>query len=182
MIAKLKQACGFEYTNKLQNMFKDIELSKDINSGFKKYLIGNNDTLELDFHVQILSSGAWPFKQVCTFSLPSAINNCVEKFNNFYVGQHSGRKLTWLNAPQMSKAEIVTNCFQNKYTFQVSVIQMAILLNYNDEERWTVKQLKESLTINTDDHFIHALTILLKAKLLLLEKDGKIDESSSRSK
>ena len=181
MIAKLKQACGFEYTNKLQNMFKDIELSKDVNSGFKKYLISNNETLELDFHVQILSSGAWPFKQVFTFSLPSVINNCVEKFNSFYVGQHSGRKLTWLNAPQMSKAEIVTNCFQNKYTFQVSAIQMAILLNYNDEERWTVKQLKESLTVNKDDHFIHALTILLKAKLLLLENDGKVDENSSRS-
>ena len=181
MIAKLKQACGFEYTNKLQNMFKDIELSKDLNSRFKKYLTQNNDTIDLDFHAQILSAGAWPFKPTCSISLPSALANCVEKFNSFYVGQHSGRKLTWLNAPQMSKAEIVANCFQNKYTFQVSAIQMAILLHYNDKDRWTLIQLKEKLSINKDDHLIHSLQLLLKAKLLLLENNDKPKENSNKS-
>ena len=29
MISKLKQTCGFEYTNKLQRMFQDIGVSKD---------------------------------------------------------------------------------------------------------------------------------------------------------
>ena len=68
------------YIRAVQFLFKDIELSKDVNSGFKKYLISNNDTLELDFHVQILSSGAWPFKQVCTFAEQA---NCSypSKFN-----------------------------------------------------------------------------------------------------
>ncbi|RAL66599.1 hypothetical protein DID88_006289 [Monilinia fructigena] len=37
MISKLKEACGFEYTNKLQRMFQDIQISKDLNSGFKEY-------------------------------------------------------------------------------------------------------------------------------------------------
>lgn len=181
MIAKLKQACGYQYTNKLQSMFKDIELSKDLNSKFKSHLTHRNDTLNLDFHVQILNCGAWPFHQTHTFSLPSVLLNCVEKFNHFYIGQHSGRKLTWLNAPQMSKAEIVTNCFQNKYTFQVSTIQMAILLHYNDEDRWSFGQLKESLKINEDDHLIHAVEILLKAKLLLLENKEKSNEDPGQS-
>ena len=181
MIAKLKQACGYQYTNKLQSMFKDIELSKDLNSKFKNHLIQRNDTLGLDFHAQVLNCGAWPFRQTCTFALPSVLLNCVEKFNHFYIGQHSGRKLTWLNAPQMSKAEIVTNCFQNKYTFQVSTIQMAILLHYNDEDRWSFGQLKESLKINEDDHLIHAVEILLKAKLLLLENKEKSNEDPGQS-
>ncbi|CAF5030691.1 unnamed protein product, partial [Rotaria magnacalcarata] len=30
MITKLKQACGFEYTSKLQRMFQDIGVSKDL--------------------------------------------------------------------------------------------------------------------------------------------------------
>lgn len=35
MISKLKEACGFEYTNKLQRMFTDMSISKDLNDGFK---------------------------------------------------------------------------------------------------------------------------------------------------
>ncbi|KAJ2997474.1 hypothetical protein HDV02_005515 [Globomyces sp. JEL0801] len=35
MISKLKEACGFEYTSKLQKMFTDMSISKDLNDGFK---------------------------------------------------------------------------------------------------------------------------------------------------
>lgn len=34
----LQQACGFEYTSKLQRMFQDIGVSKDLNEQFKKHL------------------------------------------------------------------------------------------------------------------------------------------------
>jgi cullin 1 len=35
MITKLKEACGFEYTSKLQKMFTDMGVSKDISDQFK---------------------------------------------------------------------------------------------------------------------------------------------------
>ena len=35
MISKLKEACGFEYTSKLQRMFTDMSISKDLNDDFK---------------------------------------------------------------------------------------------------------------------------------------------------
>ncbi|KAJ7425565.1 cullin-1 [Willisornis vidua] len=70
MISKLKQACGFEYTSKLQRMFQDIGVSKDLNEQFKKHLT-NSEPLDLDFSIQVLSSGSWPFQQSCTFALPS---------------------------------------------------------------------------------------------------------------
>ena len=35
MISKLKEACGFEYTSKLQRMFTDMSLSKDLNDSFR---------------------------------------------------------------------------------------------------------------------------------------------------
>ena len=38
MISKLKQACGFEYTSKLQRMFQDMSLSKDLNERFKQHI------------------------------------------------------------------------------------------------------------------------------------------------
>jgi len=113
MISKLKQACGFEYTSKLQRMFQDIGVSKDLNEQFKKHLNNSNDPLEVDFQIQVLSSGSWPFQQSCTFTLPSELERCVHRFSAFYGGQHSGRKLNWLY--HMSKGELVTNCFKNRY-------------------------------------------------------------------
>ena len=46
MISKLKQACGFEYTNKLQRMFQDISLSKDLNEMFKQHILASGDPLD----------------------------------------------------------------------------------------------------------------------------------------
>ena len=63
--------------------------------------------------LQVLSSGSWPFQQSCVFSLPTELERCVHRFTAFYGGQHSGRKLNWLY--HMSKGELVTNCFKNRW-------------------------------------------------------------------
>ena len=36
MLSKLKQECGGAFTSKLEGMFKDMELSRDINNAFKQ--------------------------------------------------------------------------------------------------------------------------------------------------
>lgn len=101
-----QQACGFEYTSKLQRMFQDIGVSKDLNEQFKKHL-SNSEPLDckcsvlwfciynitctqslrwiksgsiclaVDFSIQVLSSGSWPFQQSCTFALPSEVR-CLD--------------------------------------------------------------------------------------------------------
>lgn len=47
MISKLKEACGFEYTNKLQRMFTDMSISKDLNSGFRYIFYSLVDKIEI---------------------------------------------------------------------------------------------------------------------------------------
>uniref|UniRef100_A0A6I8SJ55 Cullin-1 n=1 Tax=Xenopus tropicalis TaxID=8364 RepID=A0A6I8SJ55_XENTR len=168
MISKLKQACGFEYTSKLQRMFQDIGVSKDLNEQFKKHLT-NSEPLDLDFSIQVLSSGSWPFQQFCTFALPSELERSYQRFTAFYASRHSGRKLTWLY--QLSKGELVTNCFKNRYTLQASTFQMAILLQYNTEDAYTVQQLTDSTQIKMDI-LVQVLQILLKSKLLVLEDEN----------
>ncbi|KAI1242964.1 hypothetical protein IHE44_0000529 [Lamprotornis superbus] len=179
MISKLKQACGFEYTSKLQRMFQDIGVSKDLNEQFKKHLT-NSEPLDLDFSIQVLSSGSWPFQQSCTFALPSELERSYQRFTAFYASRHSGRKLTWLY--QLSKGELVTNCFKNRYTLQASTFQMAILLQYNTEDAYTMQQLTDSTQIKMvvtslilphsceQDILAQVLQILLKSKLLHMVK------------
>lgn len=74
MISKLKQACGYEYTIKLQKMFQDIGVSKDLNEQFRSHMRTTNAVSEIDFCIQVLSSGAWPFNQSCKFTLPPEVN------------------------------------------------------------------------------------------------------------
>ena len=51
---------------------------------------------------------------------------------------------------------------------------MAVLLQYNSSESWTVGQLAESTQISTD--YLHqVLHILLKAKLLSTEEDDEAE-------
>lgn len=176
MISKLKEACGFEYTSKLQRMFQDTTITKQLNEEFNKEMASSNKDLEYDFYIQLLTSGSWPFQQTMKFELPQELLTSVKYFTDFYCKKFNGRKLHWLY--QLSKGEIVTHCFKNQYTLSASTLQMAVLLQYNTGNVFTVRQLSENTQIEID-LLIQVLGVLLKTKLLML--DGNYMASSTNS-
>ncbi|TPX51845.1 hypothetical protein SeLEV6574_g00028 [Synchytrium endobioticum] len=173
MISKLKDACGYEYTSKLQRMFTDVNVSKDLNDEFKGFLERQLDGKEaFDAHIQVLGSAAWPLTAPSTpFNLPTDLVKTFELFQKFYSNKHSGRKLTWLF--QMSKGEVKTNYVKvagskTQYTFMVSNYQMGILLQYNANESYSFKDLESATGLSTEV-LTGNLGILNKAKVLIAD-------------
>ncbi|XP_062552969.1 cullin-1-like [Armigeres subalbatus] len=174
MISKLKENCGYEYTRKLQGMFQDIEISKGLNKKYNQYLkelcdaTGQKNGNGTDFNVLVLSYGKWQFSQASPFSIPTEIEPCIQGFTSFYAKQYSGRKLNWMF--NMSRGELVTNCFRARYTLQASTYQIAVLLQFNEQTCWTVQQLRENTDID-QGILVQILQILIKTKLLLTQED-----------
>ena len=176
MISKLKEACGYEYTNKLQRMFQDVQISKDLNTSYKEFEDKINEDSSskrsLDSTFQILGTGFWPLNAPNTpFAPPTDIAKAIESFSRFYDNKHNGRKLTWLW--QLCKGELRANYIKMgkvPYTFQVSTYQMAVLLLFNDAEKVSYAEMAELTSLN-DETLETAIGILLKARVLLASGD-----------
>lgn len=65
------------YLSFLYFVFQDIGLSKDLNETFRQHLVKSNEPLDIDFSIQVLSSGSWPFQQSFTFSLPTEVSTLL---------------------------------------------------------------------------------------------------------
>jgi len=172
MIGKLKSTCGYEYTSKLQRMFTDMSLSRDLLDRFKNHVDEKQASLGVDFSILVLATGSWPLQPPTTnFTIPKELQACEQLFQKFYGAQHSGRKLNWLH--QLSKGEIKTSYLtSNKsgYTLQASTYQMGVLLLFNNEESLTAELISIATQL-TESALRTTLLSLVKAKILNMEPE-----------
>ncbi|KAF2860438.1 Cullin-domain-containing protein [Piedraia hortae CBS 480.64] len=188
MISKLKDASGFEYTNKLQRMFQDIQTSRDLNVCYDEYCTNmSNESGDvkggLDTYFQVLGTGFWPLQPpTTTFLPPEQLVKTYERFQAFYASKHSGRKLTWLW--HLCKGEIRANYAKtNKvpYTFQVSTYQMAILLLFNDSLTVSYDHMLEATDLQKET-LDPSIAIMVKAKVIIPQPEGATPKSGTEYK
>nr|CAB3492963.1 unnamed protein product [Digitaria exilis] len=75
MITKLKTECGSQFTNKLEGMFKDIELSKEINDSFRQSSQARTKLPSgIEMSVHVLTTGYWPTYPPMDVKLPHELN------------------------------------------------------------------------------------------------------------
>ncbi|CAL1712764.1 unnamed protein product [Somion occarium] len=173
MISKLKEACGFEYTNKLQRMFTDMSLSKDLTDQFKERMSQNHDDMDINFSIMVLGTNFWPLTPPSfDFIIPVDILPVYDRFTKYYQQKHSGRKLTWLW--NYSKNELRTNYLNQKYILMTSSWQMAILVQYNNNDTLSLDELVAATGV-TKDTLKQVLAILVKAKILINEETDQYD-------
>ncbi|VDB91866.1 unnamed protein product [Peniophora sp. CBMAI 1063] len=173
MISKLKEACGFEYTNKLQRMFTDMSLSKDLTDSFKERMQQNHDDVDLSFSIMVLGTNFWPITAPPgDYIVPTDLQATYDRFQKYYQTKHSGRKLTWLW--NYSKNELRTNHLNQKYILMTSAYQTAVLLQYNRADTLSLDELLQATAIQKE-LLVQVLGLLTKAKILVSDDNEQFD-------
>lgn len=190
-LTKLKAEFGYQFTSKLEGMFKDMKISKELMSEWKQHREGltGNERAPIDLSVQVLTHGYWPVTSTARCELPEKdLIKSADVFTKFYLGKHNGRKLTWQY--NMGTADIVANGYAQSYTFTVSTYQMAILLLFNENENLSLNVVHEYTKIPIYDLKKHIVQMCKAAdedskkssKLLLPKSDDSGADGDDKKK
>ncbi|KVH89385.1 Cullin, conserved site-containing protein [Cynara cardunculus var. scolymus] len=202
MISKLKTECGSQFTNKLEGMFKDIELSKEINESFKQSSQARTKLPSgIEMSVHVLTTGYWPTYPPMDVCLPHELNVYQDIFKEFYLSKYSGRRLMWQNSlghcvlkaefPK-GKKELAVSLFQvgcvlcscmvailsmmfSSHSNHVNgqyVIQTVVLMLFNDAQKLSFQDIKDATSIE-DKELRRTLQSLACGKIRVLQKIPK---------
>ncbi|CAF2141394.1 unnamed protein product [Rotaria magnacalcarata] len=168
MLLKLKQECGNIFTSKLEGMFKDIELSKDIMTAFEQYMHGREAPGNIGMSVCVLTMGFWPTYPTVTAILPPEFCRLQEIFTTFYLSKHTGRKLQWQYTLDhcLLKGWLKQKAVKE---FHVSLYQALVLLLFNQQNDVTYKDIHEQTKI-LEPELKRTLQSLACGKIRLLNK------------
>lgn len=137
MLLKLREECGFAFTQKLETMLKDISLSEDIMKSFELSTESKNSRIEFDLSVNVLTLAHWPtttstsnasLKSNSTTAtegqiiIPSDLAVAADVFESFYKNRNSGRRLQWQHSlghltlkahfPKVGEKELFVSTYQ----------------------------------------------------------------------
>ncbi|XP_055919720.1 cullin-4A [Eupeodes corollae] len=168
MLSKLKQECGGGFTSKLEGMFKDMELSRDINIAFKQYAVNlDREFTNIDLTVNILTMGYWPTYPLTEVTMPPQLVKPQQVFNKFYLAKHSGRKLQW--QPTLGHCVLKAQFDHGPKDLLVSLFQALVLLLFNDKNILSFEEVKAACNIE-DGELRRTLQSLACGKARVLTK------------
>lgn len=76
-----------------------MRISRETRDKYKSYkrqqeTIGEGNK-GIDIEVDVLTTGYWPSQSVPPCTLPVSVQQAIDRFSAFYLGKHTGRKLSW---------------------------------------------------------------------------------------
>ncbi|PYH41446.1 cullin family protein [Aspergillus saccharolyticus JOP 1030-1] len=188
MISKMKMEVGNQFTQRLEAMFKDMTISEDLTASYKEHVkkTGDPDTKRIDLDINVLTSTMWPMEIMASATrddvqlsciYPKEVEGVKQSFEQYYLGKHSGRKLSW--QPTMGTADIRlefarSNGKIQKHELNVSTYAMVILLLFNEVatgESLTYTEIKEQTRIPDHDLIRNLQSLAVAPKTRVLRKD-----------
>uniref|UniRef100_A0A1A9V8H1 Cullin-4A n=1 Tax=Glossina austeni TaxID=7395 RepID=A0A1A9V8H1_GLOAU len=171
MLSKLKQECGGGFTSKLEGMFKDMELSRDINIAFKQYVVNmDGEVTSIDLTVNILTMGYWPTYPLTEVNMPTQLVKPQQVFNKFYLAKHSGRKLQW--QPTLGNCVLKARFDGGPKELLVSLFQALVLLLFNEKDNLAFEEILAATNIE-DGELRRTLQSLACGRARVISKEPK---------
>ncbi|KAJ3118271.1 Cullin-4 [Nowakowskiella sp. JEL0407] len=165
MIQKLAVECGSGFTQKLEGMFKDMEISKETMNDFKAALTTKPP---FEIYVNVLTTAYWPTFPQFTVTLPHEMTRMVESFKTFYHSKHKGRRLTWQH--NLGYCSLKAWFPKGAKELSLSFIQALILLQFNTSPEYTVSDLSTITDIPIPEIIRTVVSMAYgKHKLLIVE-------------
>ncbi|XP_064339505.1 cullin-4B-like [Camelus dromedarius] len=179
MLFKLKQDCGMAFTSKLQGMFKDMELSKDIMIQLKQYMQNQNVPGNIELTVNILTTSFWPTYVPKEIQLPPEMERLKENFKNFYLSKHRGQKLQWQST--LGHCVLRAEFKKGRKELQVSLLQTLVLLMFNEGDHFSLEEIKMTTALE-DRELRRTLQSLAcgRAKVLIKNPKGRDVEDGDK--
>mmetsp|Transcript_16264 Transcript_16264/g.31787 ORF Transcript_16264/g.31787 Transcript_16264/m.31787 type:complete len:798 (-) Transcript_16264:267-2660(-) len=173
MLQRLKAACGSAFTKSMEAMFRDMDTSDTEYEKFRRGVAANEAKAPtVEFSVRVLSAGSWPeIANTDGIKLPQEIKFSQKAFEDYYVKNHKGQRLTW---QYMRASAIISAEFpKGKKELVVTAFQAAVLLQLSERtEGVTAKQLTKDAGLEVK-HLEPALRALLEAKLIEKSPPGR---------
>ncbi|KAL4433622.1 hypothetical protein ABPG75_000063 [Micractinium tetrahymenae] len=167
-ISKIKAECGAQFTNQLEGMLKDIEISQDIMAGFKQFAAARPGSLAMDMNVLVLTSGFWPSYRTFDCLLPTELLKAQQEFAEYYLSKHGGRKLAWQSTS--SNCVVRAHFKSGVKELQASLLQATILLLFSEADSLSYADIQAAIKLE-DSELRRTLASLCLAKERVLLKE-----------
>ncbi|KAJ1995168.1 hypothetical protein GGI25_001394 [Coemansia spiralis] len=144
IVNKLKSECGVGYTSKIEEMFHDMDMSKDL---FEKYSNSQYSTEAKDFgfHTNVLTTAVWPNYEPMDLVVPTKVEQAQENYLAFYKEKHSGRKLYWQQS--LGTCVLKVQFDEGPKDLVLSLVQGTVMLLFAEHNDLSYKHIQENTAL-----------------------------------
>ncbi|EWZ51284.1 Cullin 3 [Fusarium oxysporum f. sp. radicis-lycopersici 26381] len=200
IISRMKQELGQQFTSKFEGMFRDLVTSTELTSGYRDHIrdLGDGSGKTIDLNINVLTTNYWPpevmgrttqigegSRVTCTY--PPELRRLQASFEQYYLTNRNGRKLTWIGTTGSSDVKCTFPAIPGKsgplsrerrYEINVPTFAMVVLLLFNDLEEGqslTFEEIQAKTNISTPDlmRTLTAIAVAPKSRVLMKDPANK---------
>jgi cullin 3 len=199
IISRMKQELGQQFTTKFEGMFRDLATSSDLTTNYRDQLANaGHGSKKIDLNISVLTTNCWPpevmgrtaqvgegSQVTCTY--PRDIERLQASFEQFYLSNRNGRKLTWIGTTGSADVKCTFPAIPGKsgalskerrYEINVPTFGMVVMLLFNDlddDESLSFEEIQAKTNIGTQDlmRTLTAIAVAPKSRVLLKDPPTK---------
>jgi cullin 3 len=161
LISKFKNELGSSFTSKLEGMFRDINLSKEVSKNFN----------HKNFEVNVLTKTFWPIQPQANSQevlLAPQLEQMKSAFGEYYLKLHSGRNLSW--AYNFGSIDIRIKFEKKIHELNMSFYCGLIVLLFEENDELTFDQIEILTKIPKTDLIRSLQSIAVAPRTRILTK------------